>query len=247
MQGAGAALDLVEQAGAGAVVVIAVRAGAQQKGALERVHGAEHRAGAGERPEIIAGNRARAAMLDEPRRVVAAGDQNVGEALVVAQHHVVARLQLLDQIGLEQQRLGFGLGGDEHHRAGLRHHAGDARRLTLGRRIGGDALFDRARLADIKHLALGADHPVDARPERRVPPEVADRLGAARKTQGLGRRLVEREVERSRIGAEFALERRLGPGLGFGRLARGIAFRRAGHPRLSRAGRKPWEERRRRR
>jgi hypothetical protein len=39
-----------------------------------------------------------------------AGDQDIGKRLVVAQLHVEARPQLLDQIGLEQQRLGFGRG-----------------------------------------------------------------------------------------------------------------------------------------
>ena len=64
-----AALDLIEQAGAGAVLVITVRAGAQQKRALERVHGAEDRAGAGEGAKIVARDRARAAVLDQPRRL----------------------------------------------------------------------------------------------------------------------------------------------------------------------------------
>ena len=119
-------------------------------------------------------------MLDQPRRGMAGADEDIGEALVVAQRHVVAGLQLLDEIGLEQQRLGVRFGGDEHHRAGLRDHARDAARLALGRHIGGDALLDRARLADIEHLALGPDHAVDAGPDRRVAPELADRLGAAR-------------------------------------------------------------------
>ena len=197
LAGAGprAALDLVEKAGPGAVLVIAVGAGAQKKGALQRVHRAEHRAGAGEGAEIVALERAGAAVLDESRRRMGGADQDIGKALVVAQHHVVARLQLLDEIGLEQQRLGLRLGGDEHHRAGLGDHPRDAGRLALGRHIGGDALLDRARLADIEHLALGADHPVDAGPGRGVAPEFPDRLGSAREARRLGRGLVEADVE----------------------------------------------------
>ena len=185
LAGAGprAALDLVEKARPGAVGEIAVGAGAQQKGALQRVHGAEDRPGAGERTEIVALDAARAAVLDEPRGGMIGADQDVGEALVVPQHHVVARFQLLDEIGLEQQRLGLGLGGDEHHRARLRDHPGDARRLALRRRIGGDPFLDRSGLADIEHLALGADHAIDAGPERRVAPEGLDGLGAARETR----------------------------------------------------------------
>ena len=175
-----AALDLVEQARPGSIGVKTVRAGAQEKRPLQRVQGAKHRAGAGERAEIVAGQAARAAMLDQPRRRMIGADQDIGEALVVAQRDVVAGLQLLDEIGLEQQRLGVRLGGDEHHRVGLRDHARDAARLALGRHIGGDALLDRARLADIEHLALGPDHAIDAGPERRMAPEGADRLGAAR-------------------------------------------------------------------
>ena len=110
-----AALDLVEQARPGSIGVKTVRAGAQEKRALQRVEGAKHRAGARERAEIVAGQAARAAMLDEPRRRMTGADQDIGEALVVAQCDVVARLELLDEIGLEQQRLGVRLGGDEHH------------------------------------------------------------------------------------------------------------------------------------
>ena len=179
-------------------------------------------------------------MLDQPRRL-AAGDQDVREAFVVAQHHVVAGFQLLDQVGFEQQRLGLGLGGDEHHRAGLRDHAGDAHRLPFGRRVGEDALFDRARLADIEHLAFRADHPVDAGAERRMAPEITDRLGAQRQIRGLDRRLVERDVERDQFGAELARQRRLGPGLGLGRLARRVAFRLAGHADVSKTGWKRWK------
>ena len=149
-----AALDLVQQAGPRSIGVKTVRAGAQEKRPLKGVQGAKYRAGARKRAEIVAGQAAGAAMLDEPRGWVCGANQDIGEALVVAQRDVVARLELLDEISLEEQRLGVRCGGDEHHRAGLRDHARDAARLALGRHIGGDALLDRARLADIEHLAL---------------------------------------------------------------------------------------------
>ena len=116
------------------------------------------------------------------RRRMVGADQDIGEALVVAQRDVVAGLQLLDEIGLEQQRLGVRFGGDEHHRMRLRDHARDAARLALGRHIGGDALLDRARLADIEHLALGPDHAVDARA----------RAGRGARTRGSPRRRARR-------------------------------------------------------
>jgi len=149
-------------------------------------------------------------MLHQPRRGVAAGDQDVGKTLVVAQQHVVARLELLDEIGFEQQRLGLGLGGDEHHRAGLGDHAGDADRLPLRRRVGLHPLLDRARLADIEHLAVGPDHAVDARPVRRVLPERLDHRRAARQRPRLGRRFFEREVERRRSVFALRVVSRLG-------------------------------------
>ena len=209
---------------------ITVGAGAQQKGALHGVHGAEHRARAGERTEIVALNGAGAAVLDEPRRGMVGADQDVGETLVVAQHDVVPGFQLLDEIGLEQQRLGFCFGGDEHHRARVGDHPRDASRLALRRRIGGDALPDRSGLPDIEHLALGADHAIDAGPERSVAPEFLDRFRSAREARGVRRGLVaEGDVEGSGVRRELPLQRRLSPSFGFRRLARRIAFRRGGH------------------
>ena len=156
-------------------------------------------------------------------------DENIGEALVVAQRHVVAGLELLDEIGLEQQRLGVRFGGDEHHRSGLGDHARDPGRLALGRHIGGDALLDRARLADIEHLAFGAHHAVDAGPERRVAPEFPDRLSAAREPSRLLGGFIEADVEGRGIRRELALERGFRPGFGRGRFARREDLRRAGH------------------
>ena len=78
--GAGAALDLIEQAGPRAIVVKALRAGAQQKGALQRVERAIDRPDAGEGAEIVALARARAAMLGDLRRLVVARDENIGKA-----------------------------------------------------------------------------------------------------------------------------------------------------------------------
>ena len=121
--------DLVEQAGPGAAFEERVGAGAHQKGALQRRDGAADRAGRGERAEISPGPRLRAAMFQDLRRPVVAGDQDIGKRFVVAQLHVEARPQLLDQIGFQQQRLGFGRGGHDLDGRGGRDHAQDARRL----------------------------------------------------------------------------------------------------------------------
>ena len=89
-------------------------------------------------------------------------DQDIGERFVVAQQHIEARPQTLDQIGFEQQRFGLGAGNDEFERAGRRDHALDAG-IEAGRtRIGANAVFDVLRLADIEHVAARIDHAVDA-------------------------------------------------------------------------------------
>ena len=161
--GGGAALDLEQQAGAGAGVIDRVGARAQQEGLLQGVQRAVDRAGGGEGAEIVALAAARAAMLEDLRHLVVAGDEDIGEGLVVAQLHIVARAQLLDEVGFEQQgrRLAFrhhefhGAGGGDHPRdaVGVAHEAG----------VAGDALLEVARLAHIEHLAILAEHAVDAR------------------------------------------------------------------------------------
>ena len=111
--------------------------------------------------------RARAAMLEDLRRPVIGRDQNIGKRLVVAQHHVEARPQALDQVRLEQQRLGLGAGDDEFERAGGRDHALDAGVVAGRTRIGDNAFLDVLRLADIEHVAARVDHAIDAGPRRR--------------------------------------------------------------------------------
>ena len=121
--GRAAALDLKEQAGPHAGLEISVGAGPEQEGALQRVDGAADRAGRSERSEIIAFAAPRAAMLQDLREGMVAGDEDEGEGLVVAQHDVVAGLQPLDEVGLEQQRLGLGRRGDEFHARRVGDHA----------------------------------------------------------------------------------------------------------------------------
>ena len=188
--GSGAALDLVQEAGPRAVLVERVRAGTQQEGALQGVQRAVDRAGIREGAEIIAVAPVRAAMFRDLGRGMVAGDEDEGEGLVVPHQHVEARLQLLDEIGLEQQRLGLGAGRDEDHVGGQRDHPPEAVGVPLPAQVAGDALAHALRLADIEHRAVGADHPVDAGAERRVLPVAADDGDAAR-DGALGRRQVE--------------------------------------------------------
>ncbi len=151
--GRGAAADLIQQAGAAAIGEHRVGAGAQQEHALHRRHRLVHRPGGGERAEIAALARPRAAMLRDLRERVVLGQHQPRVALVVAQDDVEARLQALDQVGLEQQRLGLGMGGDDLHRRRLGDHPPQPLRQARGLGVGRDPLLQRPRLADVERLA----------------------------------------------------------------------------------------------
>ena len=134
-----AALDLVLQAGSGARREHAVGAGAQREGALQGVERPVDRGSRGEGAEILVALLAHAAVLGELRPLGVAADHDVGERLVVAQQHVEARLEALDQVVLEQEGLGLAVGDHELHGPGARDHALQAG-VEPGRLgIGGDA------------------------------------------------------------------------------------------------------------
>ena len=116
-------------------------------------------------------------MLHELRRLVI-GDEDIGKRLVVTQQHVEARPQALDEVRLQQQRLGFGPRRDEFHRRGLLDHADDPVRLQSDAGIAGDALLEIARLADIEHVACRIEHAVDAGRIRQALDEIGDHRGA---------------------------------------------------------------------
>ncbi len=101
-------------------------------------------------------------MLDHLRKVMVGGDQHVRERLVVAQQNVVARLEPLDHVELEQQRLDLGVGRHELHRADGGHHPLQAHRQLRRAGIGGDALAQIAGLADVERVAGVPKHAVHA-------------------------------------------------------------------------------------
>ena len=88
-------------------------------------------------------------------------------------------MQLLDEIGFEQQRLGFGRGGHELHVAVERDHRRDAVGVAADPRVVGNPVLQVARLADIDDVALRIDHAIDARLARQPRNEIADNAGAA--------------------------------------------------------------------
>src|SRR5262249_37703478 len=73
-----AAFDLIEQARAEATFEISIRARPQQKSALKRVDGAPDGTGRGKRSEIISLAAPRAAVLQDLREVMVAGDEDEG-------------------------------------------------------------------------------------------------------------------------------------------------------------------------
>ena len=126
-----AALDLVLQAGPRARREDAVGTRAQREGALQGVERAIDGGRRGEGAEILVAGLAHAAVLGELRPFGVAADDDVGERLVVAQQHVEARPEALDQVVLEQQRLGLAAGDREFHGLRRRHHADQARRQPV--------------------------------------------------------------------------------------------------------------------
>ncbi len=131
------------------------------------------------------------------------GDQNIGEGFVVAHQHVEARLQLLDEIRFQKQRVGFGLDRDEHHRRRRRDHPRDAVHMTREARIARDPLADVFRLADVEHLAVFGDHAIDAGTVGRVAPMLLDDVDAALDAFGrLGR--LDRTLRTARASASVS-------------------------------------------
>ncbi len=167
-----AALDLVQQAGPRAVGEDRVLAGAQAEDLLHQLDRLLDgpRIGVGAEVAVLAVHRAaevaharktlglRGALVRGPN----SRDLQVGVALVVAEQDVELGVQRLDQVVLEQQRLGLGA----HHRGlqprDARNHVADARATVVLVQVAGDPLLQVARLAHVQHAALRIEVAVDA-------------------------------------------------------------------------------------
>ncbi len=84
------------------------------------------------------------------------------KTLIVAQQDVIGRAKPLDQLRFEQQRLRLARRNHNFHRPRLRDHPLQALRQTRELHIGRHAMTQRARLADIEHIAAHIDHAIDA-------------------------------------------------------------------------------------
>ncbi|MNE45124.1 hypothetical protein D3C80_1393960 [compost metagenome] len=175
----------MQHAGAGAGLVDAVRAGPEKKRLLQGVQRVVDRPGRGEGAEIVAGHGVGAAMLAHLGRAVVAADHQFGEGLVVAQQDVEARLQLLDEVGFQQQGLGLGRRDDQLHRPGQADHQPDALGVEAALRILHDALLQRLGLADVEAGPVLAVHAIDAGLVGRAPSLVRDQGGGLKRQGGV--------------------------------------------------------------
>ena len=161
--GGGAALDLMQQAGAGAVGEDGVLAGAEEEDALHGGDGLVDGPGGGEGAVIAALSGAGAAMFGDLREGVVLGQHQPRVALVVAEDDVEAGFEALDEVGLEEKGFGLGVGGDDLHRDGLVDHAAQALGHAGGLRVVVDALLEVAGLADVEGVAACVEHAIHAR------------------------------------------------------------------------------------
>ena len=171
------ALDVVEQARSSerAFAVLDVdRAGPEREQAADEVHRLVDRARAGVRPEVAAAVVRQLAGALDAREVVGEGDLDERVALVVLEADVEARLEALDEVGLEEERLGdvvdlgdldIGDPVDARPDDVLAARDGDA---ALALPVAPDAVTQALRLADVEHLARGVLHEVDAGPVREI-------------------------------------------------------------------------------
>jgi hypothetical protein len=172
-----AALDVVVEAGAaGAAARLLALAGAELEELAEQVERLPDPLGAGEGAEVGAAGAVLLAGEVDPRVVLVEADADVGVGLVVPQADVEARPVALDEALLGQQRLRL-VGGDQRFDpVDARGEAG----VAAGE-VGGDALADRARLADVEQLAVAVVEEIDAGLVGQRFALLGDPLGAAQR------------------------------------------------------------------
>ncbi len=162
--GAGAALDLVQQAGPRAIVEHRVLTGAQAEHLLQQQDGFLHPPGIGKRPEVVVALFRRAPVVRHTRKhlrarhpragCAAAGDLEVGVTLVIPEQDVVLRVLRLDEVVFQQQRLGLGAHHRGLHPHDLADHVADTRAAMGLLEVVGHPLLEVACLAHIQQLAV---------------------------------------------------------------------------------------------
>ena len=157
------------------------------KDLLQHLDALAHRPGTWIGPKALRPPVEPAPVIGHLRKAVIA-DAQVRVALVVTEQDVVARPQRLDEVVLQQQRLGLRAdgGGVDAHDA--RHHPGDARTGQVLAEVRTHPLAQVTRLADVHHLVMGVDHPVDPRQRRQGPEKKLQLLRALAQRCRAGRR-----------------------------------------------------------
>ena len=90
---------------------------------MQRIDRLIDRAGRGEGAEIFPRRAFGASVFGDARIGMAAGDQDIGKGFVVAEHDIVMRLEALDEIAFEQQRLDLAFGRHHLEAGGAGDHA----------------------------------------------------------------------------------------------------------------------------
>ena len=103
-----------------------------------------------------------APVLRDLREGMVLRDDEPGVGFVVAEDDVVARAQALDEVRLEEERLGLGRRGDDLEVPRLEDHAPEAVRQAVDLRVGVHALLQRAGLADVESVPPRVEHAVHA-------------------------------------------------------------------------------------
>ena len=173
------------------------RAGPEREEPADQVHRLVDARGGRVRPEVAAPVVDELARPLDAREVVAVGDLDVRVALVVLEPDVEPRPEALDEVGLEEQRLGDRVGQgdlDVHDPVDDAPDPVDlaARRLLLP--VAPDAVAQALRLADVQHGPARVLHEVHAGPVGQVlegrgerSPGSSGSRSDARSCHGIGR------------------------------------------------------------
>lgn len=79
-----------------------------------------------------------------------AREKNIGKGLIIPHQDIIARLELFNQVALQQQRLALRMGMNKHHITGFRDHALQPDRQLRDMAICHDPFFQRLGFPDIK-------------------------------------------------------------------------------------------------
>src|SRR5690606_18552472 len=155
-----AALDLILQAGPGAVAVETVFTLTNKERLLQKTQALADRpctwVWAEVAPQLFF-----CPAMDAQTREITAGKKYVGVGLIVTQQNVVRRPPLLDQRLLQQQRLGLVSRDGDFDLSDARYQRRCLRRLPGLAEVARQAFLEVLRLAHVEQLGLGIEHPVD--------------------------------------------------------------------------------------